>query len=93
MNDGFFLPDKPDGMAAFGNISDEVVVIRNHEINPLAFGSTGPFGFNNRKINQVPDDLIYDKGRVMPCLGGTTTLFTIQKRKKLLINSLALLEP
>ena len=81
MNDGFFLPDKPDGMAAFGNISDEVVVIRNHEINPLAFGSTGPFGFNNRKMNQVPDDLIYDKEEDV-CLGGTTTFVYNTKTQK-----------
>ena len=90
MNDGFFLPDKPDGMAAFGNISDEVVVIRNHEINPLAFGSTGPFGFNNRKMNQVPDDLIYDKGRVMPCLGGTTTFVYNTKTQKIVNQFLSL---
>ena len=44
MNDGFFLPDKPDGMAAFGNISDEVVVIRNHEIILLHLVQLGHLG-------------------------------------------------
>ena len=35
MSDGFFLPDKPDGMATFqSSKANEVILIRNHEINP-----------------------------------------------------------
>lgn len=83
MTDGFFLPGKPDGMAAFSYKPDEVIVIRNHEINPLAFGATGPFGRGNKKINNVPDELIYDKGRILPCLGGTTTFVYNTKTQKL----------
>ena len=83
MSDGFFLPDKPDGMAAFPYRENKVILVRNHEINPLAFGSKGPFGPGNKKIKSVPDNLIYDKGRILPCLGGTTTLIYDTKERKL----------
>ena len=83
MSDGFFLPDKPDGMATFPYRENKVILIRNHEINPLAFGSKGPFGTGNKKIKSVPDNLIYDKGRILPCLGGTTTLIYDTKERKL----------
>ena len=46
MSDGLYLPDKPDGMATFSSSQnkDVVILIRNHEINPLTFGVNGPFG-------------------------------------------------
>ena len=49
------LPDKPDGMATLvsSQNKDEVVVIRNHEINPLAFGSMVHLGLITKKQNQV----------------------------------------
>ena len=49
MSDGFFLPDKPDGMATFhGSCKEEVILVRNHEINPRVSGVSGPFGKNNQ---------------------------------------------
>ena len=83
MSDGFFLPDKPDGMAAFPYRENKVIVVRNHEINPLTFGNKGPFGLGNKKMKSVPDNLIYDNGKILPCLGGTTTFIYDTKERKL----------
>ena len=44
MSDGLFLPGSPDGMAAFPGKGKEVILVRNHEINPGAPSSSGPFG-------------------------------------------------
>jgi secreted PhoX family phosphatase len=75
MTDGFFLPGKPDGMAAFQGINkNEVVLIRNHEIDPNASFSTGPFGKRNEMIKNLPEENIYDRGKNSPCMGGTTTV-------------------
>lgn len=90
MEDGFFLPSKPDGMATFEHNSDEVLIIRNHEINPLAFGSSGPFGKGNKKIKYIPEGMIYDRGRILPCLGGTTTLLYNTKEQKVVRQFLSL---
>jgi secreted PhoX family phosphatase len=90
MTDGFFLPSKPDGMATFEHNSDEVLIIRNHEINPLAFGSSGPFGKGNKKIKYIPEEMIYDRGKILPCLGGTTTLLYNTKEQKVVRQFLSL---
>ena len=90
MTDGFFLPSKPDGMAAFEYNSDEVLIVRNHEINPLAFGSSGPFGKGNKKMKHISEEMIYDRGKILPCLGGTTTLLYNTKEQKVVRQFLSL---
>ena len=92
MSDGFYIPDKADGMATFPSSrnGDEIILIRNHEINPLTFGSSGPFGRGNKKISSVSDHLIYDKGNMLPCLGGTTTVVYNTKEKKVVRQFLSL---
>ena len=90
MTDGFFMPSKPDGMAAFEYNSDEVLIVRNHEINPLAFGSSGPFGKGNKKMKYISEEMIYDRGKILPCLGGTTTLLYNTKEQKVVRQFLSL---
>ena len=41
MDDGFFVPGVPDGMATFPGPDGLTILIRNHEVNP---GRTGAFG-------------------------------------------------
>jgi len=74
MSDELLLPGKPDGMATFpATNSEEVILVRNHEINPGASSKEGPFGKRNSKLKGIQEDLIYDRGKSTPCLGGTTT--------------------
>jgi len=83
MSDGFVVPDKPDGMATFpASKPNEVIIIRNHEINPGVSSSNGPF----RKISdktKIPLDRLYDKGKSKPCLGGTTTVIYDTKSQRI----------
>ena len=59
-----FLPDKPDGMTTFpSSKANEIIIVRNHEINPGASAKDGPFGYKNFKLKDIRDDLIYDKGK------------------------------
>ena len=83
MSDGFFLPDKPDGMATFpSSKANEMILVRNHEINPGTSSKDGPFGNKNIKLRDIDDDLIYDKGKSSPCMGGTTTVvYDVQKQE------------
>ena len=83
MSDGFFLPGKPDGMATFSSSKrNEVVIVRNHEINPEASAKEGPFGAKNKKLKDISESLIYDKGKSKPCLGGTTTvIYDVHKQE------------
>ncbi|MGE3109805.1 MAG: alkaline phosphatase PhoX [Phycisphaerales bacterium] len=79
MDDGFFVPGKPDGMAAFPGPRLEItVLVRNHEITDDASWG-GAFGPDHALLARVPPELIYDAGRaappgLKPCLGGTTTV-------------------
>lgn len=93
MSDGLYLPDKPDGMATFSSSQnkDVVILIRNHEINPLTFGVNGPFGKRNSKISLIDENLIYDKGNLLPCLGGTTTVVYDTRTQKVIKQFLSLI--
>lgn len=74
MDDGFFVPGQPDGMATFPGESGRVILVRNHEINDnVVLGSA--FGESNELFVKVPEDRMYDRGHsTKPCLGGTTTV-------------------
>ncbi len=72
MSDGFFHPDKPDGMATFQGSNGKVILIRNHELMPKDFSA---FGENNELLSSCPASKIYDAGDgVIYGTGGTTTL-------------------
>ena len=73
MDDGFFLPGKPDGMAAFERADGKVAVIRNHEMDPVS-PEISAFGANYELLSNVSKDQLYDYGNgKTPSLGGTST--------------------
>ncbi len=91
MDDGFYLPSKPDGMATFpGRIKEEMILVRNHEINPDVSSSEGPFGRRNKKAVLLNNDQIYDSGKSSPCLGGTTSLVYNTKDQRVVRQFLSL---
>lgn len=72
MSDGYFHPDKPDGMATFQGSNGKVILIRNHELLPKDFG---PFGDNQELRDNFPGSKFYDAGEgEIYAPGGTTTL-------------------
>ena len=74
MDDGFHVPGKPDGMAAFAGEGGTTIVVRNHEISSGAPGDAGPFGRENELSGNVHESQRYDVGvDGAPCLGGTTS--------------------
>ena len=72
MSDGFYHPDKPDGMATFQGSDGKVIIVRNHE---LLTEGIGAFGLDNGLKNKISksDFFDYAKGNTV-CKGGTTTL-------------------
>lgn len=75
MDDGFFVPGRPDAMGTFqGNSEGQVILIRNHENSPEPFENS-PFGKENELLSRMDASLLYDAGQMQkPSLGGTTTL-------------------
>ncbi len=75
MDDGFYVPGKPDGMAAFQLDESRTAVVRNHETTPDQFSSgEGPWGTRNELLPQMHRNMIYDYGNgTLPCIGGTST--------------------
>lgn len=69
MDDGYLVPDKPDGMATFPGPEGTTILIKNHEMNNQM--STA----NLEQIRRLPQDKVYDSGGgETPSPGGTTTL-------------------
>lgn len=74
MADGFRTPSAMDGMAAFAGPAGSVLLVRNHELNPVHV-KEGPFGAENALFGKLPADRCYDAGGgSTPAQGGTTTL-------------------
>jgi uncharacterized protein len=81
MNDGFQVPGKHDGMAAFPGRDRRTVLVRNHEID-----ATDRTFFQRRRaaIRGIDPAKLYDAGRgKRPGLGGTTTLVFDTKTQRL----------
>lgn len=74
MTDGFEVPGKPDGMAAFPGPDGKTIIVRNHELyGDLA--ADGPFGRGNELLENIDPKMLYDAGfGKTPGLGGTTTV-------------------
>lgn len=73
MTDGLHVPGAPDGMAAFAGEDGRIVLVRNHELDPIAFQNS-PFGTERKGLPAVAGRL-YDKGwNYTPGLGGTTNV-------------------
>ena len=73
MKDGFIVPAKADGMAAFAVDEHRTLLIRNHENNHKP-PSEGAFGAHNQLVERVPREKFFDAGEgKFPGLGGTTS--------------------
>ena len=75
MTDGFKVPGKPDGMAAFPGPDGKVVLVCNHELSVDMKGH-GPFPDNRRYPENLDPALSHDPGPDgrNPQLGGTTNI-------------------
>lgn len=74
MDDGFRVPGKHDGMAAFPGPAGKTILVRNHELEPAQI-EYSPFGPSNLLYRKIDPKKLYDPGKgVHPALGGTTTL-------------------
>lgn len=75
MDDGFYLPGAPDGMATFPGPGNLTILVRNHELSSSASTSSGPFGTDNHLLHRLRRAELYDPGYGgKPALGGTTTM-------------------
>ena len=83
MNDGFYTPGAPDGMAAFAGPNGRVILVRNHELtDDQTFD--GPFGLRNELYSKLNSRQLYDAGKgTRPQLGGTTTVVYDPQAKRL----------
>jgi uncharacterized protein len=80
MSDGFLVPGRADGMAAFA-IGKKVVLIRNHENNPQPTKYSA-FGESMDLFPKVNKDQLFDFGYgKTPGLGGTTTLVYDERKQ------------
>jgi len=74
MNDGFEVPARADGMAAFPGPDGKTILVRNHEMDSEV-PSGGPFGRGNELFEKIDRRMVYDAGHgKSPGLGGTTTV-------------------
>jgi uncharacterized protein len=74
MDDGFRVPGKHDGMAAFPGPDGLTLLVRNHELES-EWIKDSPFGPGNELFSRIDPAKVYDSGKgVRPNLGGTTTL-------------------
>jgi len=75
MADGFKVPGKPDGMAAFAGPDGKIVLVCNHELS-VNMKKMGPFENNRRYPESLDRELSFDSGPEgrNPQLGGTTNL-------------------
>ena len=75
MADGFKVPGKPDGMAAFPGPDGKVVLVCNHELS-LAMTGMGPYENNLQLPDSIDPALNYDSGDQgkEPHLGGTSNI-------------------
>lgn len=81
MDDGFFVPSRADGMAAF-EVDGKVVIIRNHE-NSQAPSEYGPFGEDMALMKNLSSEQFFDFGYgKTPGLGGTTTMIFDESSQK-----------
>lgn len=91
MNDGFYVPGLPDGMATFPGPDGVTVILRNHEIRFESPDWIGAFKGKKKLWEKLDKDLIYDTypdGK--PLLGAVTTLVYDTTKKKLISQHLSL---
>ncbi len=75
MDDGLFVPHRPDGMATFPGPDGQTILIRNHEVNAAKGGAESAFGEDFGLTSQLSTEEFYDAGKNNnPGQGGTTTV-------------------
>ncbi len=93
MEDGFLVPHRADGMAAFpaSNGSGRTLLVRNHEVSRDAGAGEGAFGKRLKRLKKLDSDAFYDaRTTKSPCLGGTTTLLYDTDQQELIRQHLSL---
>ncbi|RMG54957.1 MAG: DUF839 domain-containing protein [Bacteroidetes bacterium] len=83
MADGFLVPGKADGMAAFPGPDGKTILVRNHELDQSMM-ELGPFGAGQELLKKLAPHQLFDGGgRNHPCIGGTTTMVYDTRTQKL----------
>lgn len=91
MDDGFLVPHRPDGMAAFPGPGGLTIVVRNHELNPGRERKEGAFGEDFALAKRLDRSDFYDPGKDLhPAGGGTTTFVYDTKQQRLVRQFLSL---
>ena len=91
MTDGFLVPGRHDGMAAFPGPRGHTLLVRNHEVDANADPEQGAFGVRNELLDRLDTDLFYDGGSGSgPMLGGTTNLLFNTEAQRLESHHLSL---
>lgn len=92
MDDGFYVPHLPDGMAAYPGPDGTTILIRNHEFRIGNDEKVGAFKGKEKLWKKVDSDYIYDldpDGK--PLLGATTTLVYDTDKQKVKSQHLSLI--
>lgn len=92
MDDGYVVPHRPDGMAAFPGPNGLTLLVINHEVTPRRSAEESAFGkdFHLARGRLRPED-VFDYGRDFhPAGGGTTTLVYDTARQEVVRHFLSL---
>lgn len=75
MDDGFLVPSRPDGMAAFPGPDGTTILICNHEVTPRGSRRESALGDDHALLDRLDPADCYDYGTdAEPAGGGTTTI-------------------
>ena len=89
MADGFLVPARPDGMAAFPGPNGLTLLVRNHEVDVTP--GAGAFGKDNELFSRIDPSMLYDPGfGKTPSQGGTTTIVYDTKKQEVVREFLSL---
>lgn len=91
MDDGLWVPHRPDGMAAFPGPDGLTILIRNHEVNAAKGGAESAFGEDFALTDRLESNEFYDPGQDHnPGQGGTTTILYDTENQKVVREFLSL---
>lgn len=92
MDDGFLVPRRHDGMAAFPARNGLTLLVRNHEMDSDSDPEGGAFGADNELLDRIDPELFFDPGAGGngPALGGTTNLLYDTRTGRLVEHRLSL---
>lgn len=91
MDDGFYVPHRPDGMATFPGPDGLTILIRNHEVNAARGGDESAFGSDFELTEKLEPGDFYDYGHNNnPGQGGTTTIVYDTQRQEVVSQYLSL---